>query len=358
MSIADTRFMKACRLEAADTTPVWFMRQAGRMLPEYRKIRERHTLMDVCRQPELCAEVTMQPVRRLGVDAAVMFADIMLPLIGIGVGVELVDNVGPVVANPVTRLEDLEALRPIEPEEDVPFVMEAVRILKREMGDKTPLIGFCGAPFTLASYLIEGKPTREFSRTKAMMYTAPEVWHSLMERLTVIMTRYLHAKVDAGVDALQLFDSWVGALGPRDYAEYVEPYSRRIVGDLRQRGLPFIHFGTNTATLLDRMKGDGGTTIGVDWRIPLDVAWERLGYDLGIQGILDAAVMYGPDVFWQERALEVLRQAGGRPGHIFNLGHGVLPDLPLDNVTRLVDFVHEHGADFRVEREPEAVAAS
>ena len=346
--------MKACRLERADTTPVWFMRQAGRMLPEYRKVRERYTLMEVCRQPELCAEVTMQPVRRLGVDAAVMFADIMLPLIGIGVGVELVDNVGPVVANPVKGMADLDALRPIEPEVDVPFVMETVRIVKREMGDATPLIGFCGAPFTLASYLIEGKPTREFSKTKAMMYTTPEVWHALMERLTAIMTRYLHAKVDAGADALQLFDSWVGALSPRDYAEYVEPYSQRILGSLRERGLPFIHFGTNTATLLDQMKTDGGTTIGVDWRIPLDVAWERIGYDLGIQGNLDAAVLYGPDEFWQERALEVLRQAGGRPGHIFNLGHGVLPDLPLDNVTRLVDFVHEHGAGIAAEREPAA----
>ena len=344
MTIADTRFMKACRLERADTTPVWFMRQAGRMLPEYRKVREKYTLMEVCRQPELCAEVTIQPVRRLNVDAAVMFADIMLPLIGIGVGVELVDNVGPVVAHPIKTAEDLKVLRPVEPEEDLPFVMDAVRIVKRELGDKTPLIGFCGAPFTLASYLVEGKPTRDFSKTKAMMYTAPDVWHGLMERLTSIMTRYLHAKVDAGVDALQLFDSWVGALSPRDYAEYVEPYSRRILRDLRERGLPFIHFGTNTATLLDLMKTDGGTTIGVDWRIPLDVAWERIGYDLGIQGNLDAAALYGPDHFWQARATEVLRQAGGRPGHIFNLGHGVLPDLPLDNVIRLVDFVHEQGA--------------
>lgn len=344
MTIADTRFMKACRLERADTTPVWFMRQAGRMLPEYRKVREKYTLMEVCRQPELCAEVTIQPVRRLNVDAAVMFADIMLPLIGIGVGVELVDNVGPVVAHPIKTAEDLKVLRPVEPEEDLPFVMDAVRIIKRELSDKTPLIGFCGAPFTLASYLIEGKPTRDFSKTKAMMYTAPDVWHGLMERLTSIMTRYLHAKVDAGVDALQLFDSWVGALSPRDYAEYVEPYSRRILRDLSERGLPFIHFGTNTATLLDLMKTDGGTTIGVDWRIPLDVAWERIGYDLGIQGNLDAAALYGPDHFWQARATEVLRQAGGRPGHIFNLGHGVLPDLPLDNVIRLVDFVHEQGA--------------
>jgi uroporphyrinogen decarboxylase len=320
------------------------------MLPEYRKVREKYTLMEVCRQPELCAEVTMQPVRRLKVDAAVMFADIMLPLIGIGVGVELVDNVGPVVAHPIQTAQDLDVLRPIEPEEDVPFVMDAVRIVKGELGDKTPLIGFCGAPFTLASYLVEGKPTREFSKTKAMMYTAPDLWHNLMERLTNIMTRYLHAKVDAGVDALQLFDSWVGALSPRDYAEYVEPYSRRILRDLGGRGLPFIHFGTNTATLLDHIKTDGGTTIGVDWRIPLDVAWERIGYNLGVQGNLDAAVLYGPDAFWQERAADVLRQAGGRPGHIFNLGHGVLPDLPLDNVIHLVDFVHEQGA---VLREPQ-----
>lgn len=347
MAIADTRFMKACRLKQADTTPVWFMRQAGRILPEYRKVREEYTLMEICQQPELCAEVTLQPVRRLNVDAAVMFADIMLPLIGIGIGVELVDNVGPVVAHPIKSMDDLGALRPIEPEEDVPYVMEAIRIAKQEMGDKTPLIGFCGAPFTLASYLIEGKPTREFSRTKAMMYTAPDVWHSLMDRLTTIMARYLHAKVDAGADALQLFDSWVGALSPQDYAQYVEPYSRRILRDLRERGIPFIHFGTNTATLLDQMKNDGGTTIGVDWRIPLDRAWERIGYNLGIQGNLDAAVLYGPAEFWQGRALEVLRQAGGRPGHIFNLGHGVLPDLPLDNVMRLVEYVHEQGAAIR-----------
>ena len=227
MSIEDTRFMKACRRELADTTPVWFMRQAGRMLPEYREIRERYTLMEVCRQPELCAEVTMQPVRRLGVDAAVMFADIMLPLIGIGVGVELVESVGPVVAHPIRSMDDLDVLRPIEPEEDVPFVMEAVRIVKREVGDATPLIGFCGAPFTLASYLIEGKPSRDFSNTKATMYRDPALWHGLMERLTSIMITYLRAKVEAGVDALQLFDSWVGALSPRDYAEYVQPYSRR-----------------------------------------------------------------------------------------------------------------------------------
>ncbi|HET6262928.1 MAG TPA: uroporphyrinogen decarboxylase, partial [Chloroflexia bacterium] len=325
MSIADTRFMKACRLEPADTTPVWFMRQSGRVLHEYRKIRESYNLLEICKQPELCAEVTLQPVRRLGVDAAVMFADIMLPLMGIGVDLQLVDGVGPVIAAPIVSMAGVEALRPIVPEEDVPFVIEAVRAAKRELGDKTPLIGFSGAPFTLAAYLIEGKPSREFAKTKAMMYGAPEVWHALMQRLTDIMVPYLHAKLDAGADALQLFDSWVGALSPRDYAEYVQPYSRRIIASLRARGVPFIHFGTGTATLLDQMKTDGGTTIGVDWRIPLDVAWERIGYNLGIQGNLDPCTLLGPVEVMEEQALDVLGKAAGRPGHIFNLGHGVMP---------------------------------
>ncbi|MDQ5822634.1 MAG: uroporphyrinogen decarboxylase [Chloroflexota bacterium] len=354
MSIANTRFMKACRLERADTTPVWFMRQAGRVLPEYRKIRESYNLLEICKQPELCAEVTLQPVRRLGVDAAVMFADIMLPLMGIGVDLQLVDGVGPVIAAPIVDMSGVEALRPIVPEEDVPFVIEAVRAAKRELGDKTPLIGFSGAPFTLAAYLIEGKPSREFAKTKAMMYGAPEVWHALMQRLTDIMVPYLHAKLDAGADALQLFDSWVGALSPRDYAEYVQPYSRRIIASLRARGVPFIHFGTGTATLLDQMKTDGGTTIGVDWRIPLDVAWERIGYDLGIQGNLDPCTLLGPVEVMEEQALDVLSRATGRPGHIFNLGHGVMPETPLDNLMRLVDFVHEQGA---VVREPQLAGA-
>ncbi len=352
MPSADNRFLRACRREPVDTTPIWFMRQAGRILPEYRAIRERYTLLEVCQQPELCAEVTLQPVRRLGVDAAVMFADIMLPLMGIGVGIELVDNVGPVIADPIRDEAGLAALRPIEPERDVPFVMEAVRLVKRELGDRIALIGFSGAPFTLASYLIEGKPTRDFALTKQMMYGAPALWHALMERLTAIMIPYLHAKVDAGADALQLFDSWVGALSPRDYAEYVEPYSRRILADLRRRGLPLIHFGTNTATLLDQMKDDGATIIGVDWRIPLDVAWERIGHHLGIQGNLDPAALLGPPEVMEEQATDVLRRAGGRPGHIFNLGHGLLPSTPLDNVIRLVEFVHEQGvARPAVERE-------
>lgn len=337
-------FVRAARLESVERTPVWFMRQAGRVLPEYRELRERWTLMEICRQPELCAEVTLQPLRRMDVDAAVMFADIMLPLIGIGVDLELVDNVGPVVRHPIRSVADLEVLRPIEPARDVPFVLETVRILKRELGGSRAVIGFAGAPFTLAAYLVEGRPSRSFLHTKTMMYRQPALWHALMERLTGIMITYLQAKAAAGVDALQLFDSWVGALSPADYAAYVQPYTRRIFAALAPSGLPFIHFGTNTATLLDSMRTDGGTTIGVDWRTPLDVAWERIGYDVGIQGNLDPAVLLGPRELVEERAAAILRQAAGRPGHIFNLGHGVLPETPLDNLIRLVDFVHEKSA--------------
>ena len=345
MSAQNSLFMRAARREPVERTPIWFMRQAGRILPEYRAIRQNYTLLEICRHPELCAEVTLQPVRRLDVDAAVMFADIMLPLMGIGIELELVDSVGPVIKHPIQNMADLEAVRPIEPENDVPFILEAVGIVKRELAGRIPLIGFCGAPFTLASYLIEGKPTREFIKTKAMMYGEPEVWHGLMDRLTNNMITYLNAKVDAGADALQLFDSWVGCLNPRDYATYVEPYTRRIFDGLKHRNLPFIHFGTNTATLLDRMKDDGGTVISVDWRIPLDVAWEKFGYHLGIQGNLDPAVLLGPKDVIEEQATDVLCRAGGRPGHIFNLGHGIHFDTPLDNVLHLVDFVKK----FKVE---------
>ena len=334
-------FVRAARREPTERTPVWFMRQAGRVLPEYRSLRERWTLMEICRQPELCAEVTLQPLRRMDLDAAVMFADIMLPLIGVGVDLELVDNVGPVVRTPIRTADGMRQLRPIEPQQDVPFVLETVRILKRELGPSRAVIGFGGAPFTLAAYLIEGRPTREFGHTKRMMYAAPAVWHQLMDQLTDIMIAYLRAKAAAGVDALQLFDSWVGCLSPADYAEYVEPYSRRIFAALRPSGLPFIHFGTNTATLLDQMRTDGGTVIGVDWRIPLDVAWRKIGYDLGIQGNLDPAVLLGPPALVEARAADVLRRAAGRPGHIFNLGHGVLPETPLENLMHLAAFVHE-----------------
>ncbi len=341
----DVLFLRAARRERTERTPIWFMRQAGRILPEYREMRQRWTLIEICRQPELCAEVTLQPVRRMPVDAAVMFADIMLPLIGIGVDLELVDNVGPVVKDPIRDRAGIEALRPIEPEQDVPFVMETVRILKRELAGKTAVLGFSGAPFTLASYLIEGRPTREFALTKAMMYGEPELWHALMGRLTGIMITYLQAKAAAGVDALQLFDSWIGALGPQDYETYVRPYTQQIFAALVPTGLPFIHFGTNTATLLDQMKDDGGSVLGVDWRVPLDVAWDRIGHDKGIQGNLDPALLLAPRAVMEAGAEDVLRRAAGRPGHIFNLGHGLLPQSPLDNVLRLVDFVHERSSE-------------
>jgi len=341
----DLLFLRAARREQTERTPIWFMRQAGRILPEYRQMRERWTLIEICRQPELCAEVTLQPVRRMPVDAAVMFADIMLPLIGIGVDLELVDNVGPVVRHPIRDRAGIEALRPIEPEQDVPFVLETVRILKRELAGKTAVLGFSGAPFTLASYLIEGRPTREFALTKAMMYGEPELWHALMDRLTSIMIAYLRAKADAGVDALQLFDSWIGALGPQDYETYVRPYTQRIFAALAPTGLPFIHFGTNTGGLLDQMKDDGGSVLGVDWRVPLDVAWDRIGHDKGIQGNLDPALLLAPRAVMEAGAEDVLRRAAGRPGHIFNLGHGLLPQSPLDNVLRLVDFVHERSSE-------------
>jgi uroporphyrinogen decarboxylase len=337
-------FVRTARRQATERTPVWFMRQAGRVLPEYRAMRERWSLIDICRAPELCAEVTLQPMRRMPLDAAVLFADIMLPLVGVGIDLELVDNVGPVIRRPIRDAAGVATLRPIEPRADVPFVLETIRLVKRELGPERAVIGFAGAPFTLASYLIEGRPSREFGLTKTLMYGQPELWHQLMDRLTSIMIAYLQAQVTAGIDALQLFDSWVGALSPQDYGDYVEPYSRRIFAALKPAGVPMIHFGTNTAGLLDQMKTDGGTIIGVDWRIPLDEAWACIGYHLGIQGNLDPAALLAPPAVLEAKALDVLRRAGGRPGHIFNLGHGLLPSTPLDNVIRLVDFVQEQGA--------------
>ncbi|MDQ3997735.1 MAG: uroporphyrinogen decarboxylase, partial [Gemmatimonadota bacterium] len=318
-------FVRAARREVTERTPVWFMRQAGRVLPEYRAMRERWSLIDICRAPELCAEVTLQPVRRMPLDAAVMFADIMLPLVGIGIDLELVDNVGPVIRDPIRDAAGVATLRPIEPADDVPFVLETIGLVKRELGPDRALIGFAGAPFTLASYLIEARPSREFGLTKTLMYAEPALWHELMERLTSIMTAYLRAQVAAGVDALQLFDSWVGALSPQDYAEYVEPYSRRIFAALAPAGVPMIHFGTNTGGLLDLMKTDGASVIGVDWRIPLDEAWSRIGFHLGVQGNLDPAALLAPRALMEAKAFDVLQRAGGRPGHIFNLGHGLLP---------------------------------
>ena len=314
------------------------MRQAGRSLPEYREIRKRHNLFEVCNQPELCAEVTLQPVRRHGVDAAVMFADIMLPVVGMGVDVELVENVGPVISEPIASAADVERLRVPDPEEAVPFVLEAVRLVRAELDPDQGLVGFAGGPFTVAGYLIEGKPTRDFLKTKMCMYGSPEVWHALMDKLADTFAVYLQAKVRAGADVIQLFDSWVGALSAADYREFVAPYSARILDAI---DVPTIHFGTGTTHLLRDMKAVGGDVIGLDWRVQIDRGWEYLGSGRGVQGNLDPALMLGPWERVEEAADRILDAVAGRRGHIFNLGHGVLPDTDPDRLGRLVDLVHE-----------------
>jgi uroporphyrinogen decarboxylase len=333
--------VRAAQRQTVDHTPVWFMRQAGRTLPGYREIRKRFSLFEVCRQPELCAQVTLEPVDAHGVDAAVMFADIMLPVLGMGVDVELVESVGPVIESPIESLEDVRRLRVPEPEEAVPFVLEAVRLVRNALPEEKALIGFCGGPFTVAGYLIEGKPTRDFVKTKRCMYGAPEVWHELMERLSETFLRYVRAKVEAGADAIQLFDSWVGALSVADYEEFVAPYSERILGGV---SAPTIHFGTGTAHLLESMAAAGGDVIGLDWRVPLDRGWKRVGFDRGVQGNLDPALLLGPWERVEAGADSILGAAGARPGHIFNLGHGVLPETDPGALRRLRELVHERTA--------------
>ncbi len=337
--------VRAARLEPTERTPVWFMRQAGRSLPEYREIRKTRTLFDVCFEPELCAEVTLQPVRRHDVDAAVLFADIMLPLLGMGVEVELVENVGPVIERPIRSRADVDRLTVPEPEESVPFVLEAVSIVRRELRADQAVVGFCGGPFTVAGYLIEGKPSRDFLNVKRLMYAEPATWHALMEKLTDTFSRYVQEQVRAGADVIQVFDSWVGALSPADYEEFVQPYSARILDAV---DCPTIHFGTGTATLLGQMRDAGGDVIGLDWRIPLDLGWEAVGEDRGVQGNLDGALLLGPWERVEAGALDVLARAAGRPGHIFNLGHGVMPDTDPDVLGRLRALVHEHTARVHV----------
>jgi uroporphyrinogen decarboxylase len=332
--------VRVLRREPAERTPVWFMRQAGRSLPEYRALREQHGFFEIAGTPELCAEVTLQPVRRHGVDAAVLFADIMSPVLGMGVDVELVEGVGPVVDERIDSPAAVERLRVAEPEEWAAPILEAVRIVRAELEPERALVGFCGGPFTVAGYLVEGKPSRDFVRTKALMYREPETWHALMERLTEQSAGYVAATSAAGADAIQVFDSWVGALSGADYREFVAPYSARV---LDAAGVPTIHFGTGTTTqLLAEMASAGGSAVGVDWRITLDDAWTAVGYERAIQGNLEPAVLLGPWERAEWGALDVLRRAGGRPGHVFNLGHGVLPQTDPDVLTRLTELVQSH----------------
>ena len=320
------------------------MRQAGRSLPEYRALRERYGFFEIAGTPELCAEVTLQPVRRHGVDAAILFADIMSPVLGMGVDVELVEGVGPVVEERIDSAVAVERLRVADAEAWAAPILEAVRIVRAELEPERALIGFCGGPFTVAGYLVEGKPSRDFVRTKSLMYREPEVWHSLMEKLTEQFARYVAATAAAGADAIQLFDSWVGILSVGDYEEFVAPYSARL---LEAAGVAAIHFGTGaTPQLLAAMTRAGGSAVGVDWRIPLDDAWDAMGDERAIQGNLDPAVLLGPWERVEAAALDVLRRAGGRPGHVFNLGHGVLPQTDPDVLTRLTELVrgYRHAA--------------
>ncbi len=337
------RFLRACRREPVDTTPVWFMRQAGRYMPEYRAIRKKNTLLQICRQPELAMEVTLQPVRAMPVDAAILFADILLPLEPMGAPFDFAAGEGPVFESPVRTAADIEALRIIEPREDLAHVLQAIRQIRAELEGKTPLIGFAGAPFTLASYLIEGGKSRDYAITKTLMYNQPALWNQLAEKLAKVVRSYLVAQVEAGAQAVQLFDSWIGALGPADYEAYVLPHVRHVLDGVKDLGVPVIHFGTGTATLLELQKQAGGSVIGIDWRVPLDQAHARLGDDVALQGNLDPISMYAERPVLEKRVADVLERGRSAPGHIFNLGHGILPDMSPDTVRWVAELVHERG---------------
>jgi uroporphyrinogen decarboxylase len=318
--------------------PVWFMRQAGRSLPEYRELRVGNAMLDACRDPALVTEITLQPVRRHGVDAAILFSDIVLPLVAIGVGVDIVAGVGPVVAHPIRHSADLDGLRELDPA-DVPYLTEAVRSLVGALG-ATPLIGFAGAPFTLASYLIEGGPSRDHAKTKAMMHGAPDLWHALLDHLAVIARGFLQVQIDAGVRAIQLFDSWAGVLSKADYDRYVLPHSRLVLESLAGTGVPRIHFGVGTGELLGSMKAAGADVVGVDWRVPLSEAARRLGPGSVVQGNLDPALLSADWSVIEREVLRVVTEGRAAAGHIFNLGHGVPPDTDPAVLTRIVELVH------------------
>jgi uroporphyrinogen decarboxylase len=331
--------MRACRREPVERTPVWFMRQAGRALPEYRKVREGVPMLTSCTIPELVAEITLQPVRRYGVDAAIFYSDIVLPLKAIGLGLEIKPGVGPVIEQPVRTEADLARLRVPDPGE-LSFITEAVRILTAELG-QTPLIGFGGAPFTLASYLIEGGPSRNYEQTKAMMYGAPDLFAALLDRLADITATFLRVQLSAGASAVQLFDSWAGALAPADYRRHVMPASAKVLGAVAGFGVPRIHFGVGTGELLALMGEAGADVVGVDWRVPLDEAARRVGPGKALQGNLDPSVVFAPWEAIEAETRRVLRDAAGLEGHVFNLGHGVAPQTNPDNLTRIVELVHE-----------------
>jgi uroporphyrinogen decarboxylase len=336
-------FLAACRRQATPFTPVWLMRQAGRYMAEYRALRARHGFLELCKNSDAAAAVTLQPVDKLGVDAAILFADILLVLEPLGAGLEFTRGDGPRIAHPVRSAEDVRRLKPVDVEDAVPFVFETVKLVRRALDGRVPLIGFAGAPFTLASYLVEGGPSREFLHTKRFMREEPAAWDALMRVLADITIAYVNGQIAAGAQAVQLFDSWVGTLSPADYRDSVLPHSRRTIQGLTP-GIPLIHFGTGTAGLLHLMKAAGGDVIGLDWRVELGEAWARLGHDVAVQGNLDPAVLLASIADIRRAVKEILDAAAGRPGHIFNLGHGVHKETPVDHVAALVDMVHELSA--------------
>ncbi|SVA69864.1 uncharacterized protein METZ01_LOCUS122718 [marine metagenome] len=336
------RFLKACRGAQTDVTPIWFMRQAGRYMKAYRDLKEKYSFLEMCKNSDLATEVTLQPLDVLGVDAAIIFADILLPLEPMGTGLEFTAGDGPVIPRPVKNQKDIEKLSLINAEEDLGFVGDAIRKVRGEISEKMPLIGFSGAPFTLCSYMIEGGKSRDFTSTKLMMFEAPEMWNLLMDKVCTVLVDYLKMQVKAGAQALQIFDSWVGCMGPQDYEKYVMPHTRRVISGLQEMGVPIINFSTGTSTLLDTVAKAGGDVISFDWRITIDDAWKKIGYDRSIQGNLDPTLVFAPIPVIRDRVLEIMRRVGGRPGHIFNLGHGILQHTPVDHVKAIVDMVHEY----------------
>jgi uroporphyrinogen decarboxylase len=339
-SQCNTTFLAACRREKTPYTPVWLMRQAGRYMEEYRKVRAQYGFLELCKRPDLAAEITVTPVTRLGVDAAILFADILLLLEPMGVGLEYSQGDGPVIHRPVRASADVDRLKEAEPEKNLSFVFETVRKCRRELNDKVPLIGFSGAPFTLASYLIEGGGSRNYVHTKKLFYSDPGAWQSLMEKLARAVADYLNGQIAAGAQAVQIFDSWAGCLAPSDYEKFVLPYTRAAIQAVTP-GVPVINFSTGTAGALKLLRAAGGDVIGLDWRVNLDEGWAAVGHDVAIQGNLDPVALFAPPAEIKIRVVEILRRAGGRAGHIFNLGHGILPETPVDHVIAMVDAVHE-----------------
>jgi uroporphyrinogen decarboxylase len=343
MTICPHPFLAACRRQPASYTPIWLMRQAGRYMEDYRKLRAQHDFLELCKNPDLAAEITITPVERLGVDAAILFADILLILEPMGVGLEYSKGDGPIIHRPVRDGKDVEGLSDFDPSQELSFVYDAVRKISQALNNKVPLIGFAGAPFTLASYLIEGGGSRNYVHTKKLFYSAPQAWHRLMGRLAKLVANYLNGQIEAGAQAVQLFDSWAGCLTPRDYETFALPYTKAVI-DAITPAVPVISFSTGTAGALKQIRAAGGNVIGLDWRVNLDEAWAAVGHDVAVQGNLDPVALFASPKEIRARAADILRRAAGRPGHIFNLGHGVLPETPVDHVIALVDAVHELSA--------------